>query len=188
MLWGENKGRWKSQQSLGVEPRTPLAWVTSALLLSYNSRTATSPHNPLYVLCMFSERIFLSTPNKVQMARTWWLLGVRLRHSVPSLHWWLKPEVSWVWLLVTAGLFTFLYFCHITSKFIFFQHEARCSKHIRNAISVCLITSLTLKWNAWHIKVSKNVCLLVCCGRQRLNSVCLGPEQNSAGEQNTSGM
>ena len=32
-------------------------------------------------------------------------------------HWWLKPEVSWVRLPVTAGFFTFLYFCLITSKF-----------------------------------------------------------------------
>ena len=29
MLWGENRRKWKSQQSPGVEPRTPLAWATS---------------------------------------------------------------------------------------------------------------------------------------------------------------
>jgi len=34
-------------------------------------------------------------------------------------HWWLKPEVSWVWLLAPAGLFTFLYFCLITSKYTY---------------------------------------------------------------------
>ena len=38
----------------------------------------------------------------------------------------LKPEVSWVQLPVTAGLFTFY---PITSKFLYFQCEARCSKH-----------------------------------------------------------
>ena len=27
MLWGKNRGKWKSRQSLGVEPRTPLAVV-----------------------------------------------------------------------------------------------------------------------------------------------------------------
>ena len=80
---------------------------------------------------------------------TEWLLDVRLRHSVPPVqymwrivrvegwwlsgccgslaeHWWLKPEVSWVRLPVIAVLFTFLYFHHITSKFIYFECEARC--------------------------------------------------------------
>ena len=33
---------------------------------------------------------------------------------------------AWVRLPVTAGLFTFLYFHLITSKFIYFQREARC--------------------------------------------------------------
>ena len=50
MLWGKNRGNWKSRQSPGVEPRTPLAQAASALPLSHNSRTTTSPHNPLYVL------------------------------------------------------------------------------------------------------------------------------------------
>ena len=63
------------------------------------------------------------------MAHTEWLLGMRLKHSVPPVqyimiedcegwwlpgchssgaeHWWLKPEVivSWVQLPVAAGLF-----------------------------------------------------------------------------------
>ena len=30
-LWGENRGKWKGQQSTGVKPRTPLAWAASAL-------------------------------------------------------------------------------------------------------------------------------------------------------------
>ena len=42
-------------------------------------------------------------------------------------HWQLKPGVSWVRLLVAAGLFTF-YFHLITSKFIYFQLESRCSQ------------------------------------------------------------
>ena len=41
-----------------------------------------------------------------------------------------KPEMSWVWLPVAVGLFTFLYFCLITSKFIYFQSEARSSEHL----------------------------------------------------------
>ena len=35
-------------------------------------------------------------------------------------------EVSWVRLPVTADFFTFLYFRFKTSKFIYFQLEARC--------------------------------------------------------------
>ena len=45
MLWGE---KWKGQQSLGVEPRTPLVWAASALLLSHDSQTTTNPHTFLY--------------------------------------------------------------------------------------------------------------------------------------------
>ena len=56
-----------------------------------------------------------------------------LRVGGCSVQWWstgqLKPEVSWVRLLATAGHFTFLYFCLITSKFLHFQHEARFSEH-----------------------------------------------------------
>ena len=47
ILWGEN---WKGWQSLGVKPRTPLAWAASALPLSHNSWAITNPHNPLYAL------------------------------------------------------------------------------------------------------------------------------------------
>ena len=86
-----------------------------------------------------TEIIFQSTPNRVLMAHAEWLPGVQLRHSVTTCavhiedcggwwlsgcrgsmaeYWWLKSEVSWVRLLVTAGLFTFLYFLLIiTSKF-----------------------------------------------------------------------
>ena len=50
MLWGENRGKWKGQQSSWVEPRTPLAWTASALPLNHDSHTTTNPHNPLCVL------------------------------------------------------------------------------------------------------------------------------------------
>ena len=50
MLWGEIRGKWKSRQRPGVEPRTPLAWVASALPLSHDSRMTTNPHYPLCVL------------------------------------------------------------------------------------------------------------------------------------------
>ena len=54
----------------------------------------------------------------------WCLSGC---HGSVAEHWRLKPEVSWVQLLVVVGLF---YFCLITSKFISFKREARCSEHI----------------------------------------------------------
>ena len=41
----------------------------------------------------------------IQDCEGWWLSGCR--DSVAE-HWWLKPELSWVQLLVTASLFTFL--------------------------------------------------------------------------------
>ena len=49
-LWDKNRGKYKGRQPPGVEPRTPLAWATSTLPLSHDSRTTTNPHNPLYVL------------------------------------------------------------------------------------------------------------------------------------------
>ena len=70
ILWGEN---WKRWQSLGVKPRTPLAWAANALPLSHNSRAITNPHN-LYMHCT-------SGPNAsvTHLATTWY---------VPSeLHW-----------------------------------------------------------------------------------------------------
>ena len=56
----------------------------------------------------------------------WWLSGCC--GSVAE-HWRLKPEVSWVRLPATAGFFIFLYFRLITSKFIYFQREARSFQH-----------------------------------------------------------
>ena len=45
-----------------VEPRTPLAWAASALPLSYNSRTTTSPHTILYMYCTDGTECFSRTP------------------------------------------------------------------------------------------------------------------------------
>ena len=45
----------------------------------------------------------------------WWLSSCC---GSVAKHWRLKPEVSWVQLLATAGFFTFL------------LHEARCSEHL----------------------------------------------------------
>ena len=62
----------------------------------------------------------------------WWLSGCR--GSVAE-HWQFKPEVPWVRLLATAGLFTFLFFRLITSKFIF-------SSMRPDALSSCLYLSV----------------------------------------------
>ena len=104
-----------------------------------------------------TERIFQSTPNGVLMCVTeafssigavhiefydcggWWLSGCC--GSVAE-HWRLKPEVYWVQLPVTAGFFTFLYFRLMTSKFIFFQREAKCSE--QQYIVVCCNLKLRL--------------------------------------------
>ena len=56
---------------------------------------------------------------------SWWLSGCQ--GSVAE-HWCLEPVVSWVRLLVTAKLLTFLYFCLIT--FISMECEARCYEHL----------------------------------------------------------
>ena len=128
MLWGENRGKWKSQQSPGVKPRTPLAWATSALPLSHNSRTTTSPHNPLlYVLHILSGCQVCDWGIQYHL----WLSSCC--GSVAE-HWRLKPEVSWVRLPLTAGFLTFLYFRLITSKFIygtFYMHSWKRRVYLR---------------------------------------------------------
>ena len=65
----------------------------------------------------------------------WWPVVVAgCRGSVVE-HWRLQPVVSWVRLSAAAGTFTFLYFRLITSKFLYFQCEPRCSEQV----PVCVI-------------------------------------------------
>ena len=74
----------------------------------------------------------------------WWLSGCC--GSVAE-HWRLKPEVSWVQLPVTAGFFTFLYFHLTTSKFIYFQREARCFEYLASFVkNVEDLKSLNYRW------------------------------------------
>jgi len=40
-----------------IEPRTPLAWATIVLSLSYDSRTTTNPHNPCHILLFSPHNI-----------------------------------------------------------------------------------------------------------------------------------
>ena len=82
--------------------------------------------------------------------RDWWLS--RCRGSVVE-HWWLKPEV--VWLLAAAtGLFTFLYFGLITSKYLYTPYSS----------TPCFVCGLMTK----HLLPSATVCTLVCA---KLNSI-----------------
>ena len=52
--------------------------------------------------------------------RCLWLSGC---HGSVTEYWQLKPEVSWVQLPATAGLFTFLCFHLITSKFLYMHYQ-----------------------------------------------------------------
>ena len=63
----------------------------------------------------------------------WWLSGCC---SSVAEHRQLKPEVSWVQLLATAGFFTFLYFRLITSEFLYFQRGTRCSRTVALFLSI----------------------------------------------------
>ena len=81
----------------------------------------------------------------------WWFSGCC--GSVAE-HWRLKPEVSWVRLPVTAGFFTFLYFRLITSKFIYFQREARCS--VRSIDQLGSSNWITWKFQMQHYWLSKD--------------------------------
>ena len=92
----------------------------------------------------------------------WWLSGCC--RSVAE-HWRLKPEVSWVQLPVTAGFFTFLYFRLITSKFIYFQREARCSEHLEWVNHSAWVLSWWREFSGrplmefwWHILGGCQVC------------------------------
>ena len=61
----------------------------------------------------------------------WWLSGY---HGSVAEHWQLKPEVSWVQLLATAHLFTFLYFCLITIPFWHVLFLALCESYTGESI------------------------------------------------------
>ena len=70
-------------------------------------------------------------PVYIEDCEDWWLSGW---HSSVAEHWRLKPEVSRVRFLVTAGLFTFFYLPqkHLPNL----QHEAR-------VLSICTFLYVT---------------------------------------------
>ena len=71
-------------------------------------------------------------------------------------HWWLKPEVSSVRLPVPTSLFI-SYFCF---KFLYFQHEARCSVHnICQLLShVRLSIAQYYNWSDYTMTATLHVC------------------------------
>ena len=105
---------WKGWQSPGVKPRKP------GLSCQCSS---TEPQQPddckpsQYSIC--TAQVVLNAPVTrvhVEDCESWWSSGC---HGSVAEYWQLKPGMSWVWLLATASLFTFLYFCLIASKFIY---------------------------------------------------------------------
>ena len=64
----------------------------------------------------YEAKIEESEKVHIEDCEAWWLSGCR--GSVAE-HWRLNPEVSWVGLPAAAGLFNFLCFRLITSKFIY---------------------------------------------------------------------
>ena len=132
--------KWKGRQSLGVEPRTPLAWAATA------RRPPT--FTILYMFCTGGTECHSRTPDShsvcavrtplgvdrkiLSIRKEYMLSGFFTLNAQRTLR--LKPEVSWVRLLAATGLFAFLYLRLITSKFIYFQHEARCSEQVYFAL------------------------------------------------------
>ena len=82
-------------------------------------------HSGWVVARCATEKFSTTCAVPIESCEGWWLSGCR---GSMSKHWRLKLEVSWVWLPAAAGLFTFLYFCLIPSKFICSVGEVqRCS-------------------------------------------------------------
>ena len=67
----------------------------------------------------------------VEDCDSWWLSSC---HGSVAEHWRLKPEMSWFWLLLSAGL---LYFAsqHLN---LYFQHEARCPEQTYTILIVIM--------------------------------------------------
>ena len=55
-------------------------------------------------LSMFHQNSVRCRPENTEDCEGWWFSGC---HGSVAEHWWLKPEVSWVRLQATAGLFHF---------------------------------------------------------------------------------
>ena len=116
--------------------RTLLRW-TSLRLKMYSSSTLHPDYPDVFILLRASCMCLTLEINEFRCSGVWLRYfstncAVRIENSegwwsssccgLVAEHWRLKPEVSWVWLLVTVSLFTFLYFCLKTSNFIYCLH------------------------------------------------------------------
>ena len=97
--------------------RTNLFQTYSVIKLTISQIHVYNPHD-IKPRCATEAFHTTCAVRHVEDCEGWWLSGCS---GSEAKHWRLKPEVSWVRLPATAGLFTFLYFRFITSKFIYFQ-------------------------------------------------------------------
>ena len=116
----------KPYEKPGVEPRTPLAWVTLA-----------ASADGFSTICAVH----------IEDYEGWWLSSC---HGSVAQHWQLKPEVSWVWLPAAAGLFTFLYFQHEGRCSENINHYGQHILHtwFHNAASIAVLRKTALCFTA----------------------------------------
>ena len=141
------------------------------------------------------ERIFRSTPNGVLTAHAEWLPDVRLGHSVPPVQYiqrivrvggcpivmaqWKSTgdssQVSSVWLLTTAGFFTFFYFHCVIFKFVSSVRQDAMYKmgNPSRILSELLVYCWYLFNNQVHLVFPAKLSLTHLKG-----SVCMYPLQN----------
>ena len=88
----------------------------------------------------------------------WWLSGCR--GSVAE-HWQLKPEVSWVRLLATAGLFTFLYFHFITSILLILKQSKLDQKTWKLTLDIKLAINQNLQFCVYVLILLLNILIFL---------------------------
>ena len=100
MLWGENRGKWKGQQSPGIEPRTPLA-CTIFSLFQRETRVQSMYYQCNSVLqddgTRFSTHCMIQLPT-IKKYCHW------------ALHWW-PNHVLLTGLLAIRLLFRWIFMC-----------------------------------------------------------------------------
>ena len=137
-----NKVFWK-QAHVGMEPsktnQTRWEWHHNNSHRPYILRHFTVTYTNMHCVCVQRRTVegsVMGSAVHVDVHGEWFV--VLLRATCLTLEiiefrcyevktevecWRLKSEVSWVWLPVTASFFTFLYFCLITSKYIWGEPE-----------------------------------------------------------------
>ena len=165
MLWGENRGKGKGQQSLGVKPRTLLTWATSALpptlTIVYMNCTDWMPQlhtwQPLSMCCQNSVRgvdwkLSLSWWSSDGTAK--WVPSVQLRQSVPPVQY-IYVEVVWLpWLSDRAWSFDST--CWVTTMCATEAFSTACAVHVEDCGGICgclsvmaQLQSMEFWWHSW---------------------------------------